>query len=329
MSFGFLIMGHELGHFISARKLGIRVDEFCIGLGPTLFKKKIGGTIFKLSLIPIGGYIKMPEKDLENSGPGILFKDASAFSKAIVLAAGSFANIFTGLILLLIISLLVTTGSSNLVKSVNYDQISFTGIEKLKMSDKIIEVASEETTIGDDVLSSLVPGATQKFLLERNGEKISVEAVVSENIDYSIIAFEERNIPVPERLVNGFVLFGKVSKMMCQSILDLFQGKYSIKDLSGPIGLTAMIGESIQVSISSFLIIISLIAINIGIFNLMPLPALDGARIVFLLIEAGARRQIPHKVQERIHSIGMMLLLCLIIIVTFNDISGLIPFSFK
>lgn len=246
-SFGFLIISHELGHYIMARLSKIRISTFSIGFGPQILSKKKNGITYTLSLLPIGGYVTMPEDFEVESSDGIPFSKSSFFSKTATLLAGSLSNIFFGYLILIFI-----------------------------------------------------------FLFIQNGQI---------NFDFSNIY---------ENFMQANSFFAQVISIVFDSLKGLFTGNYGISDLSGPIGVTTIIGKSLDISIYVYLIMLSFISINIGIFNLLPIPSLDGSRALFCILELITNQKFSIKIQEKIHNTGLVALLCLIVIVTIKDINGLI-----
>jgi len=244
ISFGILIATHELGHFTSALISKIKVSEFSIGFGPKILAKKVNGINYKLSMFPIGGYVKMPESEDEEGSDGVFFSQASSFAKFITLLAGSFSNILSGYLIILFIFVFFENGS---------------------------------------------------FVFNTSGFLQNIQLGTSFFKDIIVIIFD--------------------------SFKGLLVGEFGIADLSGPIGITTIIGESAKTSFSSYLIMLAFISINIGISNLLPIPALDGARALFVIVEVMFKKEFSVKLQERIHFVGLVALLALILIITVKDIS--------
>lgn len=245
MSFSFLILIHELGHFLISLKRGIKVSEFSIGFGPSIFSKEFKNIKYKIGIFPLGGYVKMPENPLVKGSNGVVFKKAKNKDKLMSIMAGPAFNIISGYILMCLFLLLT-------------------------FNEHIIEVSGAF----DFVLTSLQ-------------------------------------------------VFGKSILLILKSFIDLFTGSYRISDMTGPIGITNIISQQAKNSLSSYVFVMSIISINIGIFNLLSFPALDGSRALFIIIESFSKKKISIKNQERIHLIGFVLLLGLITIVSFNDFLSL------
>lgn len=335
-----IIIIHELGHFTAARIFKMRVDEFTIGMGPKLFKLQGKKTLFSFRLLPIGGAVQLGE-DFETDDPDC-FRNKPVWQRMIVITAGAFMNLVLGFI--------VCITSVCLDDSIATTQVSSfyegsTSSESLMVGDKIVDINGMSIWTTMDISYCFQNTAAKAdenanriyFDMEviRNGERITLSNVpfamnVGENrTDGMIIDFTVQPI-----LKEDYNLFNVTSaafktsltegRLIWITLLDMLKGTYGINDLSGPIGVVSTMSTAYStMSFDRFLILVAFITINIGIMNLIPIPALDGARFVFLLIEAIRRKPVPADKEGFVHFIGFAFLMILMLIVTFNDISKL------
>ena len=335
--FGIIIAIHEFGHFIVAKRCGIKVNEFAIGMGPAIFKRQKGETLYSLRLFPIGGFCAMEGED-ESSNDERSFGNKSIPKKIAVLVAGAVMNILLGFILVvLMISMSGTILTSRVASFTDSAASSQSG---LQVDDEIVKINNMHIFDTNDLLYQLQTDTDGEvsMLVRRNGEKVQLPAVKFNirpatddtkqqiSIDFKVKAEKINFFTVIKASFNKTISIGR---LIWISLVDLLQGKYGFNDLSGPVGIVGAIGSAITVSESlmdKFLNLISLasfITINVGIFNLLPLPALDGGRIFCRIIEAVIRRPIKPQVEQVIHFAGLAALMLLMVVVTFNDVSKL------
>lgn len=330
-----IILIHEFGHFISARIFGMRVDEFSIGMGPRLFKVRGKHSIFSFRLLPIGGAVQLGE-DIESDDPDS-FRNKPVWQRMIVIVAGAFMNLILGFIVC-IVSVSMDDSIATTKVSLFYD--NSVSSESLMVGDEIVEVNGMSIWTTMDIsycFQNTVAEAdanTDRIYFDmeviRDGERISLERVpfalnTSEDrtagiiIDFAVMPIEKNFFTVNEAAFKTALTEGR---LIWITFFDLITGTYGINDLSGPVGVVTTMSDAYNtMSMNQFLILVAFITINIGIMNLMPIPALDGARFLFLLIEAIRRKPIPAEKEGMVHFIGFALLMILMIIVTFNDIS--------
>lgn len=325
--FGVIITIHEFGHFIFAKLGKITVHEFSIGMGPKIISKQKNETLYALRLFPIGGYVSMEGEDEESDDEGA-FNKKSVKTRFSVLAAGAILNIILGLVLLIFINICNDKIVSNTVGGfVGEKQSQKSGLE---IGDNILSVNNKRTFIANDIIYAISrdKDGVVDMKVKRGNEKLDIK-----NIKFNILK-DENGISYPDIdfRVNAidsnifdaikysfFEAFSMIS-MVISSFGDLITGAVSFKQLSGPIGVATVIGDAAKTSILSLLNLAAFLTINIGVFNLLPLPALDGGRLVFLAIEGVRGKPIQPKYEGYVHMIGLALLLALMLLVTFQDI---------
>lgn len=325
--FGVIIAIHEFGHFIVAKLCNIRVNEFAIGMGPALIKRRKGETLYALRAIPIGGYVKMEGED-ESSDDDRAFNKKPVYQRMLVVVAGAVMNILLGFIIILIATLMSDGISTTVIASFNENATSHES--GLKVDDKILKINGRRMFVDADIVYELLndeDGITQ-ILVERNGEKVNLD-----NVKFDI----EKNEDGTQSINFDFMVYGQkktftnvvkftadktvsTARIIWLTLTDLLKGKYGINDLSGPIGVVDAIGQASSMGLLQLLALASFITINVGIFNLLPIPALDGGRIVFLIIEGIRRKPIKPEYEGYVHFIGLALLLLLMVIVSISDV---------
>lgn len=331
--FGLIIVFHELGHFLFAKLFKVQVNEFSIGMGPAIFKKKFGETKYALRLFPIGGYVSMEGED-EDSENERAFCNAKAWKRFIIIAAGGVINLIMGVILVAVM-LGVRNDLIGTTEIFDFYDNAVTNSQGLQAGDKIKKI-NDKTVFGEFDLGYLLASdkdGVYDFVVERNGEKVNVNSVEfakhedgSLFLDFSILGKEKTFLNVISRAIPESV---SIARIVWMSLFDLITGQYGLQDLSGPIGTVTIIADTaqsavVQTDFSQLFLMLALIAINIGIFNLLPLPALDGGRLFFLVIEMIIRRPVSRKYEGWIHAIGLVLLLLLMVVISFSDILKLI-----
>ncbi|HKM32431.1 MAG TPA: site-2 protease family protein [Oscillospiraceae bacterium] len=326
-----IITVHELGHFVVAKLCGIYVKEFAIGMGPALIKWKGKETQYSLRLFPIGGYCNMEGEDV-SSDDERAFCNKPVYQRMLVTCAGAVMNIALGF---LVVMLQTSTGGNIVSTTIKQFEENATSAQSgLKVDDKILKVNGMNIFVDYDIVYQLVSdedGLVDMQVL-RDGEKVTLKDVhfaiekkadnsQSINIDFSVYSTEKTFFNV---IGQSFKETASTARLIWISLGDLITGKYGINDLSGPVGVVSAIGQASSMGINTLLMLISFITINVGIFNLLPIPALDGGRMIFLIIEAIRRKPIKPEHEGYVHFIGFALLILLIIIISIKDIGMLI-----
>ncbi len=331
--FCLVILIHELGHFTVAKLCGIRVDEFAVGMGPIIFKKQGRETLYTVRLLPIGGFCSMGE-DEERDDPDS-FRHKPVGARMAVIVAGAFMNLVLGFILSIIMTFVNGGGVST--KIVYFADDAVSPRYGLQLEDKIIKINGVRIFSVKDITYQLGndEDGIVDFVVDRGGERVAVNGVKfkMENdpetgkntlvYDFKVLKEKATVLNFLPYSFKNAVYYGRIVLM---SLGDLIRGKYGINDLQGPVGIVTTIGDITEKSgfdIGFILDIATLVTINIGIFNLLPLPALDGGRFVFLLIEAIRRKRLKAETEGMIHFVGFALLMLLMIFVTFNDVKNI------
>ncbi|MBR5157902.1 MAG: site-2 protease family protein [Clostridia bacterium] len=326
--FALMIFVHEFGHFIVAKAVSIRVLEFAVGMGPKIFSKQKGETLYSVRAVPIGGFCAMEGED-ENSSDPRAINNKPAWQRFLVLAAGAFMNILLGFVLLTVMMSQGEAVATNKVAQVIENTAAYDA--GLMPGDEIIKIAGSRTHIAADVTwaTSRRGDAETEFLVKRNGEKRSILIQPREEngrFTYGFSLASEDNSFI-NTIKSGYYGTFFYSKLIVGSLVDLFRGDVKVTQLSGPIGIVSEIGSAVEetakTGMPGLLNLINLaviLTINLGIFNLLPLPALDGGRIFFVIVEMIRRKPIPPQKEGMVHFIGFALLILLSIFVALMDI---------
>ena len=314
-----LIVIHEFGHFIAAKLLGVRVNEFAVGFGPKLFSKQGKETKYSVNLVPLGGYCAMEGED-EESGDERAFCNKKPWRRFIIVAMGATFNLILGLIIVA-----VTLAPQKAFNS--------TVVAEFKEDDKIIEVEGRKIFSTYDLSYAFtnVKGGKIDMVVKRDGEKVELKDVKFDSseengISYLAVDFYVYGIrkTFGSYIKQTFATAASYCAVVWRSLIDLISGKYGISAVSGPVGVTAAIGSAAKQSLENLLPIMALITINLGIFNLLPIPALDGGRLLFILIEMIFKKPVPQKYEAVVHAVGFALLIGFMLLITAKDIWTLI-----
>lgn len=335
--FGVIIAIHEFGHFIAAKKNGVKVNEFSLGMGPAIFKRQKGETLYSLRCLPIGGYCAMEGED-EGSDDDRAFCNKAPWRKIIIVSAGIFMNILLGFVLVVIDVCVSGPIASTVVSGFYEGAVSEqTGLEA---GDKIISVNGMRIFTTYDISYQFQndEDGVFDFVVKRNGKKKELTGVTFETTDTSIIidfTVQPESLNPVSVIKHSAASTLTYSRLIYISLFDMIRGKYSIKDMSGPVGIVDQIDEVIDsqtdeetgidwASLAENLLFLgAFISINIGLFNLLPLPALDGGRLIFLIVEVIRRKPVNPKYEAAVHLAGMAALFALMIVITVSDISKL------
>jgi regulator of sigma E protease len=341
LMFGFLIFIHELGHFLTARLFHVTIYEFAIGMGPKLisWKSKKNGTAYSLRALPIGGFVSMAGEDEESDDEGSL-KKKKVWQRMIVTAAGSVFNLVFGIIvMLLVVSFSSAIGSTTVKNFADGATSVQTEIKDgLLPNDEIIEIDGKKVHVFYDLSYKISRYATTPIDMTviRNGEMVHLEDVVFPVAVDQGVTFAQRDFGV-YRLEKTFGTVIKTAffqsvytvRMVIDSLYDLVTGRLGIEQMSGPVGITTIITDAAEDAVvnkngSYLFMLFVILAMNLGCMNLLPFPALDGGRLVFLVIEGITRKPVNAKIENAIHLAGMALLLFFMLIITFKDVFSLI-----
>ncbi|MCI9414665.1 MAG: site-2 protease family protein [Clostridiales bacterium] len=352
--FGIIILVHELGHFFVAKLMGVKVNEFAIGMGPRLLKFGKKETVYSLRAFPVGGFCAMEGEDADSPDPRA-FGQKKVWRRVLIVIAGAVMNLVLGYVLLTAYYGIYTQPrsadqpamySSTTIARLDEDKQSYqTG---LRPGDQILKIdgkgvvtdfditsimQSDEDGVFDITVRREVDGKKQKVELKDVAFPLKTdEATGRRYLEYEFIV-KGVNKTVLSTLAQAGKMEYSVGIMIWRSLGDILTGKYGLNDLSGPVGVVDAIGDAAMPSTPSggfhvewdtLLMMVVMITVNVGIFNLLPLPALDGGRLIFLIIEGIFRKPVPAKYEGWIHAAGLVLLLGLMVVVTFGDISRII-----
>ena len=334
---GILVFVHEFGHFIVAKKTGVHVMEFAIGMGPRLFKfkRKNDPTIYSVRLLPIGGFCAMAGEVFEEDDLKLpknkYMCNKKPYQRFLILVAGVTMNFILALVLFFLQGLI--WGSYNQLSYVGYvkdnSSIMNSGIVE---GDRIISINNVKTNTWDKIQIAL--------LLKNNGEKYDFvvrkqdgtikkyEVIPSKTVNDDNEEVVEFGFGADQTLKKGFfhsikyafIKFYSVISSMGIIIVKLFSGKLGVNSLAGPVGMYSVVGESAKLGIENLIFLTAYLSVNLGFINILPFPAFDGGRVLFLIIEKIKGSPVDSKIENMIHTIGFCLLMLLMLIVTYQDI---------
>lgn len=357
LAFGLIIFIHELGHFLVAKWMGIRVNEFALGMGPRILKFGKGETTYSWRLLPIGGYCAM-EGENEASDDTRAFGNKAVWRRMLVVVAGATMNFLLGFVLLIVAlgvcvqpapgeerAAFCTTTIAELPETApayagglraGDTILSINGASVLTDVDIAMLMQSDNDGVLEMRVRRTVDGAVKDITLpEVHFDILTDPATGTRYLSYGFTVMPEYKT-VGTVLTRAARLEGTYTVMIWRSLGQLVRGQYGLNELSGPIGtadimadaageaVTEIVESSSLDGLYSFLMIVVLITVNVGLFNLLPLPALDGGRLLFLLFELVARRPVPPKYENAVHVIGFVLLILLSIVIAFSDVFKLI-----
>ncbi len=322
--FMFIILVHEFGHFIAAKSLGVLVHEFSIGFGPAIYKKQGKETLYSVRAFPIGGYVQLEGEDEKSDNPKSL-SNKPVWARFIVMAAGATFNLILGFIVFLFMYLQTPAYPELTVGSVTTDIPNAPAVSVLKENDEIIAINGKRLWYYKDlkfIMTSEADGSPVTLTIKRDNARLDVvlTPVLHEGAYYFGFQPKQTEMTFGNALKYAFCETFFVIRLVIYSLMMLITGKAPITEMSGPIGTGTVIGEAAKAGLPNLFNIFALLSVNIGIFNLIPFPALDGGRIFFLLIEMIRRKPIPPEKEGMVHFIGMAFLLLLMIFITTSDI---------
>lgn len=325
--FGVLVCIHEFGHFLTARLCGVAVKEFAIGMGPTIFSwhSKKHETKYGLRLFPIGGFVSMVGEDEESSEEGA-FCNQSIWKRMLIVLAGPLMNLLLGFILMTVLVFSQGTLASTTIAKFDEQAVSK---QKLEVEDEVLKVGDTRVHTGDEMVYEIMNQGYEPIdiLVLRDGEKLLVEDVEFPSMsdsgavfgNYDFIPYAEQRT-VPNLLKHAFFRSVSNVKMVYDSLAGLVTGRFGMDAVSGPVGVAEVVGDAAKNGLQSLLFIVTVLSVNLGVFNLIPFPALDGGRFLFLIIEGIRKKPIDRNVEAAINFIGIMILFAFMILITVKDI---------
>ncbi len=337
--FGLIIFVHEFGHFITAKAMGVKVNEFAIGMGPTLFKFQKGETKYALRLFPIGGFCAMEGED-EASEDARAFGNKKVWRRILIVIAGAVMNIIFGMVLMMVLM-----GQEDQFVSMTvakFAENSVTDKAGLQVGDTFQSVNGYRIMCDNDFSLALAldEDGVVDVVVERDGQDVEIKnlafATTDEegqktlSIDFYVEPIEKNFFTLIDQSFRNLV---SNVRMVWVSLMGLLTGRFGFNELAGPIGMADVISQSAQAglqsgnlmgAINNIIRIMVMITVNLGVVNLLPLPALDGGRLVFLVIEGIRRKPINPKYEGWVHAAGFVLLIGLMLVVAFSDVLRLI-----
>lgn len=338
--FSILIFVHELGHFAAAKLSGVQVNEFSMFMGPAIWKRQIGETLYSVRLIPIGGYCAMEGEDADTDSPRS-FQKAAWWKRLIILVAGAAMNFLMGILLMFLVYMPAQQVVEPLIDS--FESFSTVdGEQGLQVGDRILELDGEKIYVQSDfsMLLDLYPGEYHDLVVQRNGKKVSIpnlrmekHEVVLENGTTQYLFgmnFTLQKLDFAGKIRYVWLQCLDTARLVRLSLQMLFTGQAGLAEMSGPVGIVqqmSTVAEESPTRLDALLNMLyfgAFIAINLGIMNLLPLPALDGGRVVGVLVtaavEAVTGKKINPKYEGYLHGAGMVFLLGLMAVIMFKDI---------
>ena len=353
--FSAVIAIHEFGHFTVAKLCGIQVNEFSIGMGPVLWKKNHKGTQYSLRALPVGGFVALegeespesqqaeaahtvqeqpaPETEASVQSTGVPLNEAPVWQRALVMVAGAVMNFVLGFVVLVV---LIAAQNEPITSKTIYaiQDGALCGQTGLQAGDEIVAVNGRRCFVANDIIYELVRTEQYRadFTVLRDGQTVELPDVqfdtwtdeagqVHMSLGFTVYGLAKTPRNVLREAGNSMLYYGRI---IFTSLADLLRGRESINNLSGPVGIVTAIGQAASYGWQDLLQLLALITINLGIFNLLPFPALDGGKVVFLLIEGVTGHAVPEKIQSGLTVAAFALLFGLMIFATYNDILRLI-----
>lgn len=330
--FGGLIFIHEFGHYIFARIFKVTIEEFAIGMGPKLawYTSKKTNITYSLRAIPIGGYVAMIGESGDSEDPNSFDKKPS-WQRFIITVAGAAVNITAGFIAMAILTSMIYLYGTEVSDFYTNEESGYevsSADSGLMVGDEIIKVNNKRVNIYDELSYQVMRYGNEPVDLTiiRNGETMVLEDVIfpidtSRGEEFGLIDIKPVAV---DRSFGNIVRFSwkkstLIVRMAWESLIDLIRGRYSLNAVSGPVGIGGAIGDAAKAGPLNLLYLVGMISINLGVMNLLPIPALDGGRILFILIEMISRRRLPRKFEDTINAVGLYALLALSALILIKD----------
>ncbi len=323
LALGIIVLVHELGHLIVAKRNGVYCHEFSIGMGPKIktIKTDASGTVYNIRAIPLGGYVMMAGEENDNVNDKDIPKDQllnnkNPWQRFKILIAGSSMNVILTFVLLVLMTFFAGIPSnSNTVKVVPNENVA----KVINQSEIVITKVNGNVTSDYESIFKAISDSSEKevTLTLENNEEI----VVSKNIENKIgIAQTTDKYRLFKSIYSGFISTIALFGIMIETLMALFTAKVGVNELSGPVGIYQASSQILTIGIGAAVYWIAYLSINIGVMNLLPIPALDGGRIIFVIYEVITRKKVNKKIENNLIIFSFLLLMGLFIYVTFNDI---------
>ena len=332
---GVIVFVHEFGHFIFAKITGVYVYEFALGMGPKICGLKKGETDYNLRAIPIGGFCQLAGEDLDDDDDKEVPKDRrlqskKAWQRFLIMVFGPMNNFILAVILLFFIALVV--GGSTLKPVItSIEENSAVSEVGMEVGDKILTINGHKIKYSDDIslyLAVANPSKVQTFKVKKENGDISTYKVKPKKIVENGTESYRYGIGIQQEKTTGFVnaiIFTvqktcSIFKQMFITVGYLFTGRIHLNQLSGPVGIYSVVGQQRSAGFANLLYLMAFLSINVGFINLLPIPAFDGGHILFIIIELIKGSPVKPEIENKIHTVFLILLLILMVIITFNDI---------
>ncbi len=331
-----IIVIHEFGHFLFAKLYGVYVYEFSLGMGKKLWSTKKGETEYSIRLIPLGGFVSLAGETVEEDNDipkDRRLQSKSVFQRFMIMFAGAGMNFVLALVLLFFSALIF--GSVTTKPIIGNMEDEYPAYQAgIRENDTIISIDGKEIDTWEDAMweVQMSNGKTLDFVLEDENGITKYAKVTPEKQEtdegttyiYGISKYNEKEYGLAQAGVYAFEKLGSTFKLMGNTIKSLFVGQVGVDDLSGPVGIFTVIDAQAKAGVESVIYLIAFLSVNVGVINLIPFPAFDGGRILFLFIEKIKGSPVDSRLENTIHNIGFMLLMLLMIYVTFNDVFRII-----
>lgn len=317
---GFLIFIHEGGHFLAARLFKVKVEEFSIGFGPKIFTKKGKETTYSIACIPFGGYVKMTGETERSEEEGA-FNKAKLWHRIVIVAAGAIVNIIFAIIVYFIISFACNSNPSTTIASIIPEAKE--NISQIEIGDKILEVNNKKVRLKSDIAKALrnYSGGEIPVLVQRDNKEIEITVTPTRYEEIYILGIEVEEMSNPTLKERAYIAFWQTANFgssIFESLKMLFTGEVGISQMTGPIGISKIVAE--ENGLYNFIQLLCLVSLSLGVTNLLPIPALDGGRILLLIIEGIRGEALKEEIELGIQSAGFLLLIMLSLYVSYQDI---------
>ena len=337
---GILVFFHELGHFLVARFFGVGVETFSLGFGPKIYQRKMGFTQYCISLIPLGGYVKMvgeePGAPLAETDIPLSFNHKKLYQKILIVAAGP---LFNFLLAFLIFYAIFQFSGLYFVKPVvgEVGPNSPAQVAGMATGDVVVAIDGKPVTSWDDMVALIGESTGEDIAIQvdRNGRDLLFQVTPETRMSKNIFGEDIKRFMIGvaasgdvthislnpfQALWHGGLRTWDISKLTVLSVVKIFQGSVAADSLGGPIMIAQMAGKQAKAGVASFFFFIAMLSVNLGIINLFPVPVLDGGHILFFCYEAVTGKAAGEKFREQANRLGMGLLLALMVFVFYNDI---------
>lgn len=326
--FGILILVHELGHFLTARAVGMKVKEFAIGFGPAIFKAQRGETLYGIRIFPLGGYVRVLGEEGDEADAEGSYQSRTVLQRFLFVFAGAFMNF----VLAFVIFMIIFVGFGRPANIAQLGTVEPGGIADqagFVPGDHILAVNGEEINTWEELVSQITGSANENlsFSVLRAGESLTIYATPQLNPETQRamigIGPAYKRVPFFTAIKESFHETFFFGTEIIRSLF-LMITRQAPADVAGPVGIISMVGETARMGLASLMYFTALLSVNLAIFNLLPIPALDGSRLVFILVEAIRGKPVDPEKEGMVHVIGFVLLLMLMVVVLYKDIVNLL-----